>query len=178
MAMKNLKIFILLLTVLTVKAQKPQPAQKTEPAYIIDSVYLTAGKLYIDFIGPQQIASINVIKHSVLYPDGAIAITLKDHNILTRLQKDKWLSLNDIAVKNGVNFNKNQPVLYILNDKLLMDTTAIRIPSICIANMSLIRAAETAYFKTVLPDALILMISTKTVDQPAIIWIRGETAGK
>lgn len=160
------------------KAQTINTSKASEPAYIIDSVRLIDGGVYSNYIDPNQIATINVVRDASLYPNGALFISLKDHSILTRLQQDKWLSLSDIASKSIADTGKAKPVLYILNDKLLTDTTGIKIPSICIAGVSLIRASETAYFKTALPDALILMISTKKVDEAPTIFLKGETIGE
>jgi hypothetical protein len=95
-------------------------------------------------------------------PDNAkVYFTLHDHSKFETLSRSPLLSLNDISKVHLTGTERSKPILYILDGKLLTDTVAVRIPSICVRNVTIVKAAETSYLKTVLPDALLLMISTQ-----------------
>jgi hypothetical protein len=173
--MKNL--FTILLTLISMagfaQTKAPFPVQKPSPVYFIDSVKTDPSEPYYNYINANDIASINVSRDPG-YPNGAIFITLKDHNIITKLRQDKLLSLSDIAKTNIPAADIRKPVLYLLDDKLLTDTVGVRIPSTFVKKVTITKASETAYFKTALPNVLLMMISTK----PEQIMIRGLTAAK
>jgi hypothetical protein len=155
------------------RAIKTSTAENHAPINVfIDSVKFSENIL--TYIGPNAINSIDVNKDSK-YPNGVIWIKLKDHAILEKLLTDKWLSLSDIAKENLESSERNKPVLYLLNDKLLTDTTGIRIPSLCVSKVMVTKASETNYFKTVLPNVLLMMITTTTFPKPdpAQIRLRG-----
>jgi hypothetical protein len=161
-------IFLILFSVPGMAQNKKSTTSQNNnlPVYIIDSVKTSAA--YFKYIAPDNISSVNVLKN-LQYPVGVIYITLKDHSEFTKLLQAPLLSLNDIAKTNIPEPERLKPILFILDDKLLTDTVAIRIPSICVHKVTIVRAAETAYFKTVLPDVLLMMVSTK----PPVIMIRG-----
>jgi hypothetical protein len=174
--MKNLTAILLLLASLTGNAQTKKTQTETKPAnpvYFIDSVKINAGEPYLNYINPNDIASLN-INRDPIYPNGAVFITLKDHNTFTKLRQDKLLSLNDIAKTNIPATDKRKPVLYLLDDKLLTDTAGVRIPFTFVKKVTIIKAAETPYFKTALPNVLLMMITTK----PEELRIRGLAAAK
>jgi hypothetical protein len=153
------------------RAIKTSTAESHAPFdVVIDSVKFSENIL--TYIGPNAISSLDVNKDSK-YPNGVIWIKLKDHAILEKLLNDKWLSLSDIAKENLESIERNKPVLYLLNGKLLTDTTGIRIPSLCLGKILVTKASETNYLKTVLPNVLIMMITTTTFPKPDPVRLRG-----
>jgi hypothetical protein len=172
--MKNLVTVFLTLISLAGLAQTKAPVvtQKNSPVYFIDSVKIDDS--YINYLDPNDIALLTVGKDNPLYPNGAIYITLKDHSIANRLLQDKLLSLNNIWEANISGADKHKPVLYLVDDKLLTDTVGVRIPSAFVRNVTVVKAAETAYFRTALPNVLLMRISTK----PQTIILRGQIAAK
>lgn len=174
--MKILAVLLLVLASLTGSAQTKDTHTVKKPAnptYFIDSIKVNPNQSYLNYINPNDIASINISKDPI-YPDGAVFITLKDHNTFTKLRQDKWLSLGDIAKTNITVTDKRKPVLYLLDDKLLTDTAGVRIPSALVKKVTVVKATETPYFKTALPNVLLMMVSTK----PEELRIRGLAAAK
>lgn len=167
--MKTVLTIVLAICAFIANAQNQSTEKQTKPDYFIDSVKVTNGDTYLlNFINPNDIASINVNKDKQ-YPNGAIFIKLKDHNILTKILEDKPLSIKDIWKANIPEAEKRRTVLYMLDDKLLTDTAAVRIPSMFVKKVTVVKASEMPYFKTALPNVLLMRISTK----PEQIMIRG-----
>jgi hypothetical protein len=172
--MKKTLLFLLLLVPLVNYAQpsilSPNPHDKPVkmPVIFIDSVQMDSVNNYLMCIEANQIADIRVENGNKYSPNGAMFIKLKDSNLLKTLMNDKQLSLHDIMKVNVESSEFNKPVIYFLNDKLLTDTTRIRIPATRVYAVVVTRAAETAYFKTAFPEALIVTISTRSPE----IYIR------
>jgi hypothetical protein len=147
-----------------------------QPVWIIDSVKVSA--MDLNYIDPNEISNINIVKNAQ-YPDGAIYVTLKDHSLFTKLFQLPLLSLNDISKANIPASQIHKPVIYILDDKVLTDTALIRIPAVCITKVAVIAAVKTPYFKTALPNVLLMTISTAPLTRkPDHIMIRGAAANK
>ncbi|QJD95138.1 hypothetical protein HH214_04220 [Mucilaginibacter robiniae] len=138
-----------------------------QPVYFVDSVQINEANMpLVEHIAPQEIASLQ-IGNNPKYPQGSIYITLKDHSLLDKLLKDKLLTLADITEKNMPGQKKQ--IIYLVDNKMLTDTSGIRIPSNYVKNVKVVKANETPYFKTTFPKAVIVMISTK----PEEMHIRG-----
>jgi hypothetical protein len=170
--MKTIIAITLMLCSITVIAQtKKEPVNPSpaEPVFMIDSV--KTAKAYFEYLDSNDIASFNVFKNQQ-YPDGVVYATLKDHNMALKLLRSPLLSLNDIAKANVPQAERSKPVLFMVDDKLLTDTAGVRIPSFFVYHVKVTKATETAYFKTALPDVLLMMISTK----PSVAYIRGIAA--
>jgi hypothetical protein len=148
----------------------PDPHEKTVkmPVIFIDSVRMDSVNNYLMCIETNKIADIRIEKGNKYPPNGAMFIKLKDHNLLKALMDDKQLSLHDIVKANVEPSEFNKSVIYFLNDKLLTDTTRIRIPATRVYTVTVTRANETIYFKTAFPGSLILTIKT----HPPVIYIR------
>jgi hypothetical protein len=164
--MKILATFLFTLATLAAGAQvKP-------PLYFLDSIQVSPEYMnYITYLNPDDISAVHVDK-DVKYPNGAVFISFKDHTLVDKLLKDKILSLNDIRNANVAKADMRKPVIYLIDDKLLTDTANVRIPSMLVRYVTVVKAAETAYFKTALPNVLLMRISTK----PPQLRIRGEAA--
>lgn len=171
--MKILALLLFTLTVLAAGAQVKSPAvnQIKPPLYFLDSVQISSE--YITYLNPEDISDVHVNKDQK-YPNGAVFISLKDHSTVGKLLKDKLLSLYDILNLNTAKADRHKPVIYIIDEKLLTDTANVRIPAMFIKNVSVVKAAETPYFKTALPNVLLMRISTK----PPKLIIRGEAASR
>ena len=178
--MKNIILVLLLFIGFIGKGQVKAtvPARQLltpKPVYLIDSIKVD--ERYLKYIDPEEIASLNVFKDALNYHDGAVFIQLKEKGLLERLMHSKWLSLGEIAGQNIKVADKQKPVLYLVDEKLLTDTSNVRIPVICLNKVSIVKASETEYFKTALPDVLIMMIATKPLsDKPPSVIIRGDAA--
>jgi hypothetical protein len=172
--MKTIITIFLAIITLTGNAQIKSPfaEKKSLPAYFLDSVKID--NAYLTYLNPDDIAAVNVYKDAKLYPNGAVFIALKDHTIVNKLLNDKLLSLNDIFKANVHEPDRRKPVVYLINDELLTDTSNIRIPSIFVKYVTIVKASETPYFKTALPNILLMKISTR----PPTIRLRGEVASK
>jgi hypothetical protein len=172
--MKNLIIILLVLVSFKAGAQNSNPSEaKIPPVYFIDSVKISDASPYLTYMNTDEVANIHVDKNKT-YPNGVIFITLKDHRKLAEMLQDKLLSISDITKANISPSEKNSPVIYLLDDKLLTDTAGIRIPSKFVRQVTLTKADETAYFKTALPNVLLMKIATK----PPVIMIRGQVAAR
>ena len=140
---------------------------KDAPVFV-DSVELDKGHSILNFIETSEIADIKVIGPGEKFKNGAMYIMLKDPGLLNRLMQEKQLSLMEIMKAKVTPEEVTRPVVYILNDKIVTDTAGIRTPASRVYNVDVIRASETAYFKTAFPSALIVNIST----HPPKIYIR------
>ncbi|WPU93469.1 hypothetical protein SNE25_29570 [Mucilaginibacter sabulilitoris] len=171
--MKILTLFLFTLAALAAGAQiKSSSLNRIKPPlYFLDSVKVS--NEYITYLNPDEISDVHVDKNEK-YPNGALFISLKDHSIVGKLLKDKLLSLNDIRSANTAKADRHKAVIYIIDDKLLTDTANVRIPAMFVKNVSVVKAAETPYFKTALPNVLLMRISTK----PPQLRIRGEAASR
>lgn len=141
-------------------------------ALLIDSFKVS--DVYIMYIDPVDVYNVNT-KRNKEYPNGVIYVTLKDHKILSKLLVSKLLSLKDIT--NTYVIKKEKPIIFLLNKELVTDTTGVRIPEICLGNITVAEADQMPYFKTTFPNALIMMITTHPISnkpyQPDIL-IRGK----
>ncbi|MBD1387516.1 hypothetical protein IDJ75_19685 [Mucilaginibacter rigui] len=170
-------LLISLLATIAVKANAqnnillPNPRERTPAPLIvfIDSVKMdsNSGMNYLSWLDPNDILNIFVKKDKV-YQQGAIYITLKKHNTLVDLLKDKRMSLNDILIANLSENKGNKSILYFIDEKLITDTLGVRIPSKYVKKVTIIKAEEMPYFKSAFPDTILMMISTK----PPVVYIR------
>ncbi|MEB0261026.1 MULTISPECIES: hypothetical protein [unclassified Mucilaginibacter] len=69
---------------------------------------------YLAYIDAKEIADIKVTDNSV-YPNRAMFIKLKDHQVLKQLMDAKQLSLLDIFKAHADHKEFAMPVIYILN---------------------------------------------------------------
>ena len=117
----------------------------------------------------EEFKTMNIEKKDNKYPGGSIYITLKDHNRLAELMNDKLLSLKQIAYTHVDIAERDKKILYLINDVLLTDTTNVSIPSKYIKKVDVVPAGNMPYFKTAMPNVLLLKISTKD----PVMHIRG-----
>lgn len=172
MSMKNQTIALLVFFSLQGIAQDNLPTNKRpkEFIYIIDSVKINPG-IYFKCFDFSDVFNIKVNEQDTKI---VISGSFTDPALFSKLVQSKLLSLNEITNTNLGEFNRTNPILYILNDKLLTDTTGVRIPAMCLTKVTVLKASETAYFKIALPNVLLLMISTKPiVSRNRKIMIRG-----
>jgi hypothetical protein len=81
-------------------------------------------------------------------------------------------TLGDVVNKQIPGYNKNKShLLFMIDDKLLTDTGGVRIPASLLKEVTVVKSADMPYFKTALPDAMLIKISTK--DKIIHINIRG-----
>ncbi|RYY36818.1 MAG: hypothetical protein EOP46_05015 [Sphingobacteriaceae bacterium] len=144
----------------------PGKQNGTPPVYFVDSVKISQS--YFRLINADDIESINVSKDKK-YPNGAIYIALKDKTKLNKLLQQKLLSLNDFAKAALKVSSTDKQIVYMLDDKLITDTTGISIPATYLEQVKILTPQEAPYFHTTFPKALIMKISSK----PADIYIRG-----
>jgi len=130
------------------------------PAILVDSVFVPYNMISVlDSIGPNNIKELRVDKSDKKYPNGAIYVTLK--GAVPQSLKGPYISLQEITNKNISAADKGKPVIYVLDGKLLTDTTYVRLPVQRPQVVTVYKASETPYFSTAMPNALLLMISTK-----------------
>jgi len=149
-----------------------------QTAWIIDSVQVSGN--WLNYLDPNDIANIDIRKDSK-YPQGVGSITLKDHKLLFKILSTAPLSLGAIADTYITISDKHKPILFLLNDKLLTDTSGVIIPDICLEKIVIAKASQLPYFKTTLPDALLMMITTKLIStkvHPPEIMLRGVVSDK
>ena len=147
----------------------PREQRPSQVIYLVDSIKMDSNinMSYLSYLNPNDILNISLGKNPP-YINGAVYITLKNHQSLIDFLKDKPISLSEISKANLSEAKRTQPILYFLDDKLVTDTTNIRLPSKRVTSVTVIEADEMPYFKTTFPNALVLLISTKPQD----IYIR------
>ena len=141
--------------------------------YMVDSI--NVADFYINYIDAKDILAVNVIKNDQ-YSNGMIDIKVKDHILLLKLIQSKILSLRDIVTKYIDNNSRHKPIIFFMNKELVTDTAGVRIPDMCLVNITVAKASQMHYYKTAFPDALIMMITTRPAsNEPyqAPIYIRG-----
>lgn len=168
--MKKAITLLLILSSACGFAQTAHPSQPM-PAIYVDSVMVS--EYYFKSIQPNDILRVDV-KRAKEFPNGVIYITTKNKQKTEKLLKSPLLSLGNIAKANILGSQKSRPIIFLLDGAMLTDTANIRIPSLSITGVTVNEAANTPYFKTALPDVIILMVSTK----PITIAIRGESLWK
>ena len=151
---------IFLLPFISAKAQN---VSKPAPTIIVDSVEISMKAF--ELFDSNDIKDVRVERKSK-YPNGVIYITLKDHNVLLNFLTSKKLSLQDLTTMHLSKEDKGKPIIYLMNGKLLTDTTDVIIMADRYYNVTITKAAETPYFKQAIPNVLIMMVST--VKQMAI----------
>ena len=161
---KALTLLLMLASASTFAQSMQVQTKMPAPTIIVDSVLVNNS--YLSSISPDEIQSVDV-KRVPEFPNGVIYITTKDKAKAMGLLASPLLSLNDI-VKKHIKVSK-KPIIFIIDGTMLTDTLNVRIPSSTLHGVIIKEAAETAYFKTALPNVLIMMISTK----PITINIRG-----
>jgi hypothetical protein len=126
-------------------------------ALMIDSTIVDPH--YMNWFAPNHVGAVDMMKS----PKGVLNLTLKNEyrGDLQKILESKLLSITDIKNIYLDKANKNKQVIYLLNDDMLTDTANIKIPEICLLHVSIAKASETPYFKTAMPNILIMMISTK-----------------
>jgi len=171
--MKNTLIncFLGLLLSSGLYAQTTPPVQPAPlpPAYYVDSQRVTDfSKVYLDI---QNIANISVVNglDSATMTNGKIYITLKMPFIT-------FLRLSDLnRSQQGL---KKKKVLYIIDNKVITDTTGIRIDPSNIVKTQIISADSILYASLGGKNVKILMIETKFKRpqdrEPGTIMLRGE----
>ncbi len=136
---------------------KAQSLVSSKPIIMVDSI--TMPHNILTFIKPEDIKAVHVEK-SKDYADGIIYVAMKDHQVLLDLLKGKMLSLNDLKNTYVPAADRKKPILYVMDFKLLTDTAGIRIPSAHYHKVNVFKGEDSPYFKTVLPNALIVTINT------------------
>ena len=170
--MKKTILALLLLVSFSGIAQSKKGVTKQKsaiPVFMIDSIRVN--KAYFDYMNANDIASFYEFRNEQ-YPDGILYITTKNPAEMLKYLQSPLVSLNDITKTNVPKADRKKPILYLLDNKLLTDTADVLIPSIRVLRVHIVKAAETAYFKTTLPNVLLMMISTR----PPVIDIKGLTA--
>lgn len=138
-----------------------------KPAIYVDSALVNES--YFKSISPDDILRVDV-KRASEFPNGVIYITTKNKQQTQTLLKSQLLSLADIATANLPPSLRSKPVIFQLDRTILTDTAKVRIPALAVRGIIIKEAADTPYFKTALPNVVLLIISTK----PPTIFIRGD----
>lgn len=128
-----------------------------KPAIMLDSVQMPYNS--INQLNPSTVKSMNTTRNNK-FPDGVIYMTLKDPSEVQTILKSKQLSLQQLADKYIEKADKGKPILYVMNDKLVTDTSNVRILSDGPYNITVLNAKYLPYFKTAFPKALLLMVQT------------------
>ena len=161
--MKKVLTALLILSSAYCFAQTKQPM----PAIYVDSALVSES--YFKSISPNDILRIDV-QRAAEFPNGVIYITTKNKQQTQALLKSPLLSLADIAKTNLPPSLRSKPIIFQLDGVMITDTANVRIPALAIKGIIIKAAADMPYFKTALPNVVLLMISTK----PPTIMIRGD----
>jgi hypothetical protein len=131
------KIFIVCVVVLSVVLALPAAAQlpANSPAFYIDSQLVNFASVYLD---PDNIDHISVVKGTdyVLHSNGRLYLTLKQ-------PFTSFLTLADI-VRRQTDISEKK-ILFIINDKVIRDTTGVRIDPGLIGEVHGVSTAEIPY---------------------------------
>ncbi len=149
---KTLLLFCIVVALASANAQSLTPSK---PIVVVDSI--TMPHNILTFIKPDDIKATQV---EISKDNDIIYVTMKDHQVVLDLLKHKMLSLNDLKNTYVQAADRKKPVLYVMDFSLLTDTTGIRIPSMYYHKVNVVKSEDTPYFKTVLPNALIMIINT------------------
>ena len=161
--MKKVLTAFIMLSSLCCFAQTSKPM----PAIYVDSALVSES--YFKSISPGDILRVDV-QRAAEFPNGVIYITTKNKLQTQALPKSPLLSLADIAKTNLLPSLRSKPIIFQLDGVMITDTAYVRIPALAIKGIIIKAAAEMPYFKTALPNVVLLMISTK----PPTIMIRGD----
>lgn len=153
--MRFFATFVLFFFFLNVKSQEPKkdvvrlnshflldPKDFYPPAMFINSIKSTNISLY--YIDPHNIKNIKVKRgflDTINKTYGRVYIKLKS--------KVHFLTLNDITIKYGQNRIINKMILYMIDKKIITDTTGIRIDSNIIREVSIINPNQSEYPKNI-----------------------------
>lgn len=158
------KLLILILVLLSAYGFA-QTKSASMPAIVVDSMLVDIN--YANYLPPHDIVNIDV-RSKEKFPNGVIYVTSKDKQKTLKLLKSPLLSLKDIVKAKVASVDLSKPIIFLLDGALLTDTTNVRIPSLAVYSVEL--AGEDApYFKTALPNVLLLKIATK----PPVLMIKG-----
>lgn len=158
-----------------VKENVPVAKDKATIIFYIDSVRINFG---LDYLDPQNITNINVVKDKNLpgSNSGRIYITW-------RTPHPVFWSLADIAGMQsikGTPIKKGANILYIVDDSVINDPGVIRMDPSYITQVRAIDIADIPYLRKNAPFTAILQIRTKRLfppPAPGQIILRGMDAG-
>lgn len=169
--MKSIALTIVLLFAFAIGKAQTNPIARISnyagnPTFIVDSIEV--GQNALNNINPNNIQNINVIRNAK-YPNGAIYVTLKNPRALAAASK--MVSLQQLTDEQIPAEDKSKTRIYLLDDRLITDTTNLRIDVNAYHNVRIMPAANAPYFKTAMPNTLLIIIST--FDPKGHVMIRG-----
>ena len=154
---------------------KTKPNSEWQPLWYLDSVNVSAAQL--GYINPNNIERVDAVKgyrDSVNKVEGKIYIKTKG------LKKLDFLTIFDIVKSSGT--DSKAPIVFMVDNEFLMDTTGLKIDSSYILRTEIIKASEIDYLKNAFPNLTILKIFTRTkenldkLEEKSKIRIRGMKA--
>ena len=136
------------------------------PTYYIDSQAVNFTKVYLDV---NNIKSLSVVKDAIsVTTSGSIYITMKQPFV-------SFLTLANLT--SNQQLSPSEHILYIIDDKLLKDTTGVRIDPTFLSQVSVFNMSDVNYIGDGSKDMKMLIVRTKTTPAPAdgkgTIRIRG-----
>jgi len=149
---KTLLLFSIVIALASANAQSLTPSK---PIILVDSI--TMPHNILTFIKPDDIKAVQVERSK---DNDIVYVTMKDHQVVLDLLKHKMLSLNDLKNTYVQAADRKKPILYVMDYSLLTDMASIRIPATYYHKVNVVKSDDTPYFKTVLPNALIITINT------------------
>ncbi|QQL48631.1 hypothetical protein [Mucilaginibacter ginkgonis] len=148
-------------------ASQAQTGQKAEIALNgrLPAIYKVDGTLLndkaTDYLKEKDI-EVKKIVHTPFPQRDTVYITLKDRKLLTKILLATRLTVQQIAQQNVSGISKTSQIIFLLNDTLITQTAKLKISSLKVFNIKVLRATKTSYY-TNFPDVTFLYIYTKPV---------------
>lgn len=139
---------------------KANPDTGLPPAYYIDSVRVQS----LPNFNPKDILDIKIHSgiDSISKTNGKIFIALKKHSY-------HFISIEELTKRCIPNFDsKSQAVIYLLNDKLISDTTDMKFEITYIRSVEVTDGSQIKAFKGILSGVIVLKIYTGDASDTSI----------
>lgn len=141
-------LLILLFSGFSLPVFSQEKLSKKSPVIFLDSVQISL----MSGLDPNNMADINIVHKDSLYPGGSIYITSKKTNHIS------LITTKDIL--KGQNLPPETPVIFILNNEIVRDTTNFRIEASFLLRVEMIKASEFHYLPENISNLTILKLFT------------------
>ena len=164
--MKTFVLFVILLPVISVRAQVHQ-SNTGRPLFIIDSVNVGTDP---EGLNPDDIESLTVDK---AYKDTAKKISGRIYITMKKTRAYHFITVAEVLKNFKVEMKS--PAIFMLDDRILTNISAFTIDSSYVQRVVILNASEIDYLKNTLPDLSLIRILTRANESDKKeIRIRGQ----
>lgn len=162
--MRNYLILIAITIALSGYSQVDKMKTNFEPDYYLNSSKIDFKKVYLN---PKSIESINISKNNENgHPNGEV-------HIVSKKDKLSFLNLQQVLIQYAVQSGSKDPVLFIIDNNVMYDTSDIRIDKSYIKQVKVNNLGQTNYINKKSAHLTIVQIILSPEGDKKELMIRG-----